>query len=138
MLLNSHISQVNLRTLNLCLVVSTMSKSRKSTPVKIYSQRRVASHQSIKTNIKLFPSNQQGIPNVPLSYIGISRMILPLCNLPQSIEQKNAFSLRFSSGFHNPYIFLLVHTLHFFELVCKDYILIRQNECLRIKIITMF
>lgn len=59
-------------------------------------------------------------------------MTLPLRDLVEFVEQKNAFALRSAGRFHDPNIFLL-GILQSFELVCKYKIFVRQDISLGVE-----
>ncbi len=80
-LLDGNISQMNLRILDFCLVISTMSESCKPTSIEVDSEGRVADYKSIETNVKLLIPNEKGIVYILLYDVGLCGMILPLGDL---------------------------------------------------------
>jgi len=90
--------------------ISMMSKSTESSSIQVNCQRLLGYYKHVNTHIKLFTTNQKRVHNVSLDDIWLSlrtfrfpsKVILPLGNLSQFIEQENASALRLTNRFHNP------------------------------------
>lgn len=90
--------------------ISMMSKSTKSSSVKISCEWNVTCDQTVDSHVKLFSTNKQRIYDVALNNIRLSlrafrlpsKIVFPLGYLLELVEQENTLSLRLSNGFHDP------------------------------------
>lgn len=114
-LLDGIISQVNLHVIQLCYIrcVLLVTESAKPLGVQPHFQRPVACNQYIYSQIKLLPSNQQWIFNVPRYHICfLQRQCLkwqfggccPLFELIELVDQEYTLALSFWWRFHDPHL----------------------------------
>ena len=111
--------------------ISVMSESPKAWPVEIDCERLIACDQNIDPHIEFFPSNQKGVHNVTLYYIGFclwtfwlpSEVVFPLSDLSELIQQEDSPTLWLADRFHNPY------SANFAELFNEQGVVSRKIVC---------
>mmetsp|Transcript_47606 Transcript_47606/g.103761 ORF Transcript_47606/g.103761 Transcript_47606/m.103761 type:complete len:224 (-) Transcript_47606:217-888(-) len=155
MLLHCHIGQVDHGIRQICQVhgEAGMGEAGKSTAIQVDCQRAVARDQNIESQIKLLPTNQQRIRQVPLNHIRLSFLLFflifvavffvsgfllslllqahplwvlaPARHLAQPVEEENSTPLRLSHGLHDPNCAIGLLLLELFD---KHRILQGQNK----------
>lgn len=81
--------------------IAMMCETCKSCAIQVRGQWCVASYKTVDSHIELLASNQEGVDDVSLHDIWLSlwalwlppKVILPLCDLLQLVEQEYALAL---------------------------------------------
>jgi hypothetical protein len=119
---------------NILEIVATVCESRKPGSVEVDCKRLVGGAESVNSHVEFLASEKQGVSDVSLDNVGFSlrvlgvvaKVVLPLRDLLDFVEDENALALRLADRFHDPEGFWVVRLL--FEFLVKDRVFRRQME----------
>lgn len=86
---------MDLATLNVRVVISLGSESRKALTMQVNRQRFVTCHQDIQSKVELFATDDERVLDVSLNDIGLVMQLTPLRNCRELIQQEYSLPLRF-------------------------------------------